>query len=131
MTTNESISLSDFQRAVKCLREAKQYYGVYLMTKEELLEQVFTDVDYYRYYPNTNEIYLDGTFSAERLREIYNILMELPVVLFKKEWLEQLHFRKWWIKHNARELIKNPLLMPTREDYMKYLDDPEVISFFS
>lgn len=44
--------------------------------------------------------------------------------------LEQLHFTRWWIKHNARDIIQDPFLRPTDEDYEKYLVDPEVITFW-
>lgn len=44
--------------------------------------------------------------------------------------LTQIHFTKWWIKHNAREIINNPLLRPTQEDYEKYITDPKVLKEF-
>ena len=44
--------------------------------------------------------------------------------------LTQIHFTKWWIQHNAREIIQNPGMRPTDQDYEKYIVDPKVVEFF-
>lgn len=39
------------------------------------------------------------------------------------DYLDQLDFKKWWIRNNAKEIIKNPLLTPTHDDYETYIQE--------
>lgn len=39
------------------------------------------------------------------------------------DYLDQLDFKKWWIKTNAHKIKGNPLLTPTDEDYEAYIQE--------